>query len=103
MGVRIGINGFGRIGRNFVRSVLDLEKRAGRGAAEARDIDVVAINDLVSREVNAHLLRYDSTFGPLDVEVAITEKGFKVGDRDIAVLAERDPKALAWASSASTS
>ncbi len=96
MGVRIGINGFGRIGRNFVRSVLDLEKRAGRGAAEAGDIDVVAINDLVSREVNAHLLRYDSTFGPLDVEVALTETGFKVGDRSITVLAERDPKALNW-------
>jgi len=96
VGVRIGINGFGRIGRNFVRSVLDLEKTAGRGAAEARDIDVVAINDLFSREVNAHLLRYDSTFGPLDVVVAITERGFKVGDREIAVFAEKDPKALSW-------
>ncbi len=96
VGVRIGINGFGRIGRNFVRSVLDLERRPGKGAAEAGDIDVVAINDLVSRDVNAHLLRYDSTFGPLDVGVALTEKGFKVGDRDIAVLAERDPKALNW-------
>jgi glyceraldehyde 3-phosphate dehydrogenase (phosphorylating) len=96
VGVRIGINGFGRIGRNFVRSVLDLETRSGPGAEEARGIDVVAVNDLVPREVNAHLLRYDSTFRRLDVDVAHTERGFRVGSREIAVFGERDPKALPW-------
>ena len=96
MGVRIGINGFGRIGRNFVRSVLDLEKRPGAARDEARAIDVVAVNDLVARDVNAHLLRYDSTFRRLDVEVALTANGFQVGDREIAVFEERDPKALPW-------
>ena len=96
MGVRIGINGFGRIGRNFVRSVLDLEKRPGAARDEARAIEVVAVNDLVARDVNAHLLRYDSTFRRLDVEVALTANGFQVGDREIAVFEERDPKALPW-------
>jgi len=96
MGVRVGINGFGRIGRNFLRSVLDLESHGGAGAEEAAAIDVVAINDLVPLEVNAHLLRYDSTFGPLGVDLAVDEKGFRVGDREIVVLGERDPKALAW-------
>ncbi|HLN05444.1 MAG TPA: type I glyceraldehyde-3-phosphate dehydrogenase, partial [Acidimicrobiales bacterium] len=96
MGVRIGINGFGRIGRNFLRSVLDLEKVSGREAGAARDLDVVAINDLVSLEVNAHLLRYDSTFGRLGVEVSQTEKGLRVGDREITVFEERDPKAIGW-------
>ena len=96
MAVRIGINGFGRIGRNFVRSVLDLDNRSGAEADQARAIDVVAVNDLVPREVNAHLLRYDSTFRRLGVEVASTEKGFQVGDREIAVFEEKDPKALPW-------
>jgi len=96
VGVRIGINGFGRIGRNFLRSVLDLEKVSGREAGAARDLDVVAINDLVSLEVNAHLLRYDSTFGRLGVEVSQTEKGLRVGDREITVFEERDPKAIGW-------
>jgi glyceraldehyde 3-phosphate dehydrogenase len=96
VGVRIGINGFGRIGRNFVRSVLDLEKRPGAARDEARAIEVVAVNDLVARDVNAHLLRYDSTFRRLDVEVALTANGFQVGDREIAVFEERDPKALPW-------
>ena len=59
MAVRVGINGFGRIGRNFVRALL----------AQGADIDVVALNDLVSPEVNAHLLRYDSTHGRLPVPV----------------------------------
>ena len=96
MGVRVGINGFGRIGRNFVRSVLDLEKRPGAARDEARAIEIVAVNDLVARDVNAHLLRYDSTFRRLDVEVALTANGFQVGGREIAVFAEREPKALPW-------
>ncbi len=96
MGVRIGINGFGRIGRNLLRSVLDLEARSASDAGQARDVEVVAINDLVSRRVNAHLLRYDSTFGRLPVDVAQTEKGLQVGDREIVVFEERDPKAIGW-------
>ena len=92
--VRIGINGFGRIGRNLLRSVIALEAKSGKPSG----IEIVAVNDLVSREVNVHLLRYDSTFGKLDVDVAQTEKGFKVGDREITVFEEKDPKAIAWGS-----
>ncbi len=94
MSVRIGINGFGRIGRNLLRSVIALETKSG----ESSGIEIVAVNDLVSREVNAHLLRYDSTFGRLDVDVTHTDKGFKVGDREITVFEERDPKAIGWGS-----
>ena len=94
LSVRIGINGFGRIGRNLLRSVIALETKSG----ESSGIEIVAVNDLVSREVNAHLLRYDSTFGRLDVDVTHTDKGFKVGDREITVFEERDPKAIGWAS-----
>jgi len=84
--VRVGINGFGRIGRNFVRALLE------RGA----DIDVVAVNDLLAPEVSAHLLRFDSTQGTLGVPVRVEGTELVVGDRRIAVLAERDPAALAW-------
>jgi len=70
--VRIGINGFGRIGRNFLRSVLALETKSGQPSG----IEIVAINDLVSRDVNEHLLRYDSTFGRLNAEVVHTQ-GFQ--------------------------
>jgi glyceraldehyde 3-phosphate dehydrogenase len=94
LSVRIGINGFGRIGRNLLRSVIALETKSG----ESSGIEIVAVNDLVSREVNAHLLRYDSTFGRLDVDVTHTDKGFKVGDREITVFEERDPKAIGWGS-----
>ena len=94
LSVRIGINGFGRIGRNFLRSVIALETKSG----EPSGIEIVAVNDLVSREANVHLLRYDSTFGRLDVDVAHTDKGFKVGGREITVFEEKDPKAIAWGS-----
>ena len=86
MTVRVGINGFGRIGRNFYRAA----KRAGA------DIDLVAVNDLTSPEVNAHLLKYDSTHGRLDVDVAVTGDAINVGDDSIKIFAERDPKALPW-------
>jgi glyceraldehyde 3-phosphate dehydrogenase len=92
LSVRIGINGFGRIGRNFLRSLLELEKTSG----EDPGIEIVAINDLVSLEANMHLLRYDSTFGRLGAEVTQTDKGFRVGDREITVFEERDPKAIGW-------
>jgi glyceraldehyde 3-phosphate dehydrogenase len=86
MTVRVGINGFGRIGRNFYRAA----KKAGA------DIDLVAVNDLTSPEVNAHLLKYDSTHGRLEAEVKATGDGITVGDDSFRVFAERDPKALPW-------
>ncbi len=86
MTVRVGINGFGRIGRNFYRAA----KKAGA------DLDLVAVNDLTSPEVNAHLLKYDSTHGRLDVEVKVTGDAITVGEDSIKIFAERDPKALPW-------
>jgi glyceraldehyde 3-phosphate dehydrogenase len=86
MAVRVGINGFGRIGRNFYRAA----RRAGA------DVDLVAVNDLTSPEVNAHLLKYDTTHGKLDEEVKVTGDGIAVGSDSFKVLSERDPKALPW-------
>ncbi|HEX5268488.1 MAG TPA: type I glyceraldehyde-3-phosphate dehydrogenase [Acidimicrobiales bacterium] len=86
MAVKVGINGFGRIGRNYLRAVL----RSGA------DVEVVAVNDISSIETNAHLLKYDSTHGRLEQTVALTDDGFEVGGRTIRVLAERDPAALPW-------
>ncbi|MHB1487056.1 MAG: type I glyceraldehyde-3-phosphate dehydrogenase [Acidimicrobiales bacterium] len=85
MTVRVGINGFGRIGRNFVRAALK----------SGVDVDVVGVNDLTSVEVNAHLLANDSTHGHLD-GVEVSPDGISVGGRTIKVFAERDPKALGW-------
>ena len=85
MAIRVAINGFGRIGRGYLRASLSNP-----------DIDVVAVNDLTSPEVNAHLLRYDSTQGSLDVPVAITKDGMTVGTKTIKVLAERSPVELPW-------
>jgi glyceraldehyde 3-phosphate dehydrogenase len=86
MAVRVGINGFGRIGRNFYRAA----RKSGA------DIDLVAVNDLTSPEINAHLLKYDSTHGILDEEVKVTCDGIAVGNDSFKVLSERDPKALPW-------
>ena len=86
MAVRIGINGFGRIGRGFIRSVIE----------QGADIEIVAVNDLTSPETNAHLLRYDSSQGRLNVPVSVDGDFFKVGDRSIKVLSERDPSKLPW-------
>jgi glyceraldehyde 3-phosphate dehydrogenase len=83
---RVGINGFGRIGRNYLRASL--------GNA---DVDIVAVNDLVSPETNAHLLKYDSTHGRLRTSVSVTPEGIKVGERTIQVFAERNPSDLPWA------
>ena len=85
MAIRVAINGFGRIGRGFLRASLSNP-----------NIDVVAVNDLTSPEVNAHLLRYDSTQGSLDVPVAITNDGMIVGSKTMKVLAERTPAELPW-------
>jgi glyceraldehyde 3-phosphate dehydrogenase len=86
MTVRVGINGFGRIGRNFYRAV------KGAGA----DIDVVAVNDLGDVNTMAHLLKYDSVLGSLDADVRVTRNGLKVGDDEIRVLSERNPGELPW-------
>lgn len=86
MTVRVGINGFGRIGRNFFRAV-----RAG-----GLDIEIVAVNDLTDNATLAHLLRYDSILGVLDAEVSSTEDAITVGDSTIKAFAERDPAALGW-------
>ncbi|HYI44580.1 MAG TPA: type I glyceraldehyde-3-phosphate dehydrogenase [Actinomycetota bacterium] len=83
---RIGINGFGRIGRNFYRAV------RSRGA----DLELVAVNDLGDAATMAHLLRYDSVLGRFGEEVKVTDNGFTVGGADIKLLSERDPGDLPW-------
>ncbi|GAB3245573.1 type I glyceraldehyde-3-phosphate dehydrogenase [Alteromonas gracilis] len=86
MTVRVGINGFGRIGRNFFRAV----------QASGADIEIVAANDLMDNTSIAHLLKYDSVLGVLPDEVSATEDSITVGGRTIKVFAERDPAAIAW-------
>jgi glyceraldehyde 3-phosphate dehydrogenase len=86
MSVRVGINGFGRIGRNVFRAAHE------RGA----DIEWLAVNDLVDPKTIAHLLKYDSTYGPFPGQVEATDAGLRVDGREIRVLAERDPGALPW-------
>jgi glyceraldehyde 3-phosphate dehydrogenase (phosphorylating) len=85
MAVRVGINGFGRIGRIFFRA-----------AHQRGDIEVVAINDLTSPSMNAHLLKYDSTHGRFGETVEVADDGFHVGGKLVKVFAEADPKALPW-------
>jgi glyceraldehyde 3-phosphate dehydrogenase len=84
--VRVGINGFGRIGRNFYRAAL----------AAGADIEVVAFNDLGDDTMQAHLLKYDSILGRLDQSVRLVEGGIQVGGQLIQSFAERDPAALPW-------
>ena len=88
MTIRVGINGFGRIGRNFWRAV---------HASQGSDIEIVAANDLTSPATNAHLLKYDTVLGTLSEEVSFDGDVIRAGDREIRVLAERDPSALPWA------
>jgi glyceraldehyde 3-phosphate dehydrogenase len=87
MTVKVGINGFGRIGRNVLRAIIE----SGRD-----DIEVVAINDLGPVETNAHLLRYDSVHGRFPATVTVAGDSIDVGRGPIKVSAERDPKALPW-------
>jgi glyceraldehyde 3-phosphate dehydrogenase len=86
MAVRVGINGFGRIGRNVFRAAYE------RGA----DIEWLAVNDLVDPKTIAHLLKYDSNYGPFPGTVEATDSGFAIDGREIRVLAERDPASLPW-------
>ncbi|MCU1594672.1 MAG: gap [Frankiales bacterium] len=86
MTVRVGINGFGRIGRNFFRAV----------AASGADIEIVAANDLGDLKTMAHLLKYDSILGRSPADISVVDGGIQVGDRTIKVFAERNPADLKW-------
>ncbi len=86
MTVRVGINGFGRIGRNFFRAV----------QASGADIEVVAVNDLTDNNTLAHLLKYDSILGRFPGEVSATDEDITVGGHTIKAFAERDPANLKW-------
>jgi glyceraldehyde 3-phosphate dehydrogenase len=86
MTIRVGINGFGRIGRNFFRAA----KQTGA------DFDFVAANDLGNTATMAHLLKYDSILGNLPYDVKVTDDGISVDGDELRILAERDPKALPW-------
>jgi glyceraldehyde 3-phosphate dehydrogenase len=85
--VKVGINGFGRIGRNFYRALL----------AQGADVEVVGINDLTDINTLAHLLKYDSILGRLNQEVSVSGDSIKVGNKSFKVVADRDPANLPWA------
>jgi glyceraldehyde 3-phosphate dehydrogenase len=87
MTVRVGINGFGRIGRQVLKALLD---------RHPDDVEVVAINDLFDTATNAHLFKYDSNYGVYPGDVEAREKSFVVDGREIQVTAERDPGAIPW-------
>jgi glyceraldehyde 3-phosphate dehydrogenase len=86
MATRIGINGFGRIGRNFFRAAYE----------KGSDLEIVALNDLADPSKLAHLLKYDSVFGRFGEEVKVSNGGFSVAGKDVKVVSERDPAAIPW-------
>ncbi|XMA36635.1 type I glyceraldehyde-3-phosphate dehydrogenase [Streptomyces albogriseolus] len=86
MTIRVGINGFGRIGRNYFRALLE----------QGADIEIVAVNDLGDTATTAHLLKYDTILGRLKQEVSHTEDTITVGDKTIKVLSERNPADIPW-------
>ena len=87
MAVKVGINGFGRIGRNIYRTAIG-----------DPDIDFVAVNDLTDTKTLAHLLKYDSVLGNLDHEITATENGIKIDNDEVRVFSQRDPAAIDWES-----
>jgi glyceraldehyde 3-phosphate dehydrogenase len=87
MAVKVGINGFGRIGRNIFRASIG-----------DKDIDFVAVNDLTDTKTLAHLLKYDSVLGNLDHDISSTENGIRVEGEEFKVFSQRDPAAIDWAS-----
>ncbi len=87
MATRIGINGFGRIGRQSLKAILERHPNT---------LEVVAINDLMDTKTNAHMLKYDSTYGRFPGEVEVTEDTFIVNGQSIKVFAERDPANIPW-------
>jgi glyceraldehyde 3-phosphate dehydrogenase len=86
MTVKVGINGFGRIGRNFLRAV----RQTGA------DVDFVGVNDITDATTLAHLLKYDSVLGRLDAEVRVSDNGLSIDGDELRVFAERDPAQLPW-------
>ncbi len=90
MAIRVGINGFGRIGRLTFRAIQ--EKYGASG-----DVEVVALNDLTDAHTNAHLLKYDSNYGPFKGEVSYEDKDIIVNGKKITVFAEKDPGMIPWA------
>jgi glyceraldehyde 3-phosphate dehydrogenase len=87
MPVRVGINGFGRIGRNVLRAAQE----------SSADVEIVAVNDITDAKTLGHLLKYDSVYGPFPGTVEVTEDALRIDGRDIKVLAETDPTQLPWA------
>ncbi len=85
MSVKVAINGFGRIGRLVYRQIYNME-----------GIDVVAVNDLTSPKVLAHLLKYDSAQGRFDGEVTSTENSIKVNGEEVRIYAQKDPAQIPW-------
>ena len=86
MAIRVGINGFGRIGRQTLKALLERHP----------DIEVVAVNDITDIETNAHLLKYDSTYGRFPGEVGVDGNDLVVNGKRIQVVAQRDPAAIPW-------
>ena len=86
MTVRVGINGFGRIGRNFFRAAV----------ASGADLEIVAVNDLMDNKTLAHLLKYDSILGRFDGEVTFDEESITAGGKKFRVFEERDPAQIDW-------
>jgi glyceraldehyde 3-phosphate dehydrogenase len=85
--IKVGINGFGRIGRNFFRAAI----------TSNADVEIVGVNDLTDVKTLAHLLKYDSILGRLDQPISFTDESITVGGKTFAVIADRDPAALPWA------
>jgi len=86
MTTKVGINGFGRIGRNIFRAA----------RAKGADLEIVAVNDLGDPKTMAHLLKYDSVMGRLDADVAVSANGITIDGTELKVLAERNPADLPW-------
>ncbi|HKC78152.1 MAG TPA: glyceraldehyde 3-phosphate dehydrogenase NAD-binding domain-containing protein, partial [Gaiellaceae bacterium] len=84
--IRVGINGFGRIGRNFLRAQLQ----------QGGDFEIVAANDLGDAETMAHLLKHDSVLGTLELPVEAGDGAIRVGENEIKLFSERDPADLPW-------
>lgn len=87
MTVKVGINGFGRIGRNFARAAFE----------QGADIEIVAVNDLTDTKTLSHLVKYDSILGRFDGEVESTEDSITIDGKSIKVFSEKDPAAIDWA------
>src|SRR4051794_3589944 len=86
MPVRVGINGFGRIGRNVFRAAHE----------SGADVEIVAVNDITDNETLAHLLKYDSVYGPFRGTVEVAGDSLRIDGREVRALEERDPAALPW-------